>query len=159
MTLPTITRAMADTYFATTPRLSQWNALTIAEMDTFLTEAQTWLKTLCWDEKADCCGNNFDQQFTRAVSELALALHGNPTALIGGAAATNSGPIGPVKRQKLDALEIEYFEPGGGSSAASGSRFGPKAPLVLRTFPWLWDICGCWIKNSGSNQLAYRVRS
>jgi hypothetical protein len=157
MTLPTITRAMADTYFATTPRLSQWNALTIAEMDTFLTEAQTWLKTLCWDEKADCCGNNFDQQFTRAVSELALALHGNPTALIGGAAATNSGPIGPVKRQKLGDLEVEYFDPrsGGAVTTTGGSTRGP---LLLRTFPWLKEMIGCFLSNPYSS-LLYRVRS
>ena len=158
MTLPTITDAMAAAYFATTPRNAQWLAISAPEQTTSLTEAQTWLAQLCWDTAATCCGNTFDASYTRAVSELALALHSNPTTLIGTSAAS-SAATGPIKRQKLDALEIEYFEPGGSSSAASGSRFGPKAPLVLRTFPWLWDICGCWIKNAGSNQLVYRVRS
>ena len=157
MTLPVITTVEADAYFATTPRAAAWAAVT-GDPDILLTEAQTWLAALCWDETTDCCGNDFEAAYTRAVSELALALSTNPTALIGTSAASG-GATGPVKRQKLDALEIEYFEPGGSSSAASGSRFGPKAPLVLRSFPWLWDICGCWIKNSGSNQLAYRVRS
>jgi hypothetical protein len=157
MTLPTITRAMADTYFATTPRLAQWNAIVDPEKDISISEAQIWLKTLCWDEKADCCGNKFDQQFTRAVSELALSLHGNPTALIGGAPASNSGPIGPVKRQKLDALEVEYFDPrsGGAVTTTGGSTRGP---LVLRTFPWLKDIIGCFLSNPNSS-LLYRVRS
>lgn len=155
MTLPTITRAMADTYFATTPRLAQWNTLTVAEMDTYLSEAQIWLKTLCWDEKASCCGNTFDQQFTRAVSELALALHGNPTALISGSAATAA--TGPVKRQKLGDLEVEYFD--SRSSGSTATATAPKGPLVLQKFPWLKDIIGCFLTYTGSNSLIRRVRS
>jgi hypothetical protein len=157
MPLPTITRAMADTYFATTPRLAQWTAIVDTEKDISLSEAQIWLKTLCWDEEAACCGNDFNAQFTRAVSELALALHGNPTALIGTGVAS-TGTTGAVKRQKLGDLEVEFHPPTSGS-ATSGDRFGPKSPLILQKFPWLWDICGCWIKNAGSKQLAYRVRS
>ena len=156
MTLPTITRAMADTYFATTPRLAQWNAIVDTEKDISLSEAQTWLGTLCWDEKADCCGNDFNAQFTRAVSELALVLHGNPTALIPTTAVAATGPVGPVKRQKLDALEIEYFDPRSGGSISTGSS--TRGPLLLRTFPWLKDIIGCFLSNPYSS-LLYRVRS
>lgn len=155
MAIPTITRAMADTYFATTPRQPRWAAIVDPEKDTSLTEAQVWLGQLCWDEKATCCGNTFDTSYTRAVSELALAIHDNPTALISTGVST-SGPVGAVKRQKLDALEIEYFEPS--SSSASGSGGSGKGPLVLRTFPWLRDIIGCWLSNPYSS-LRYRVRS
>lgn len=157
MTLPTITDAMANTYFATTPRQAAWAAVLPADQAIALTEAQTWLGQLCWNTTADCCGASFDASYTRAVSELALALNANPTALIGTTAASTAA-TGAVKRQKLGDLEVEYFPVGSGSStsAAPGTT---KGPLVLRTFPWLRDIVGCWIRNAGSNQLAYRVRS
>ena len=157
MTLPLITTAMANTYFATTPREAQWAAITGAEQAISLTEAQTWLGQLCWDQKATCCGNTFDASYTRAVSELALALHSNPTALIGGAAATAA--LGPVKRQKLDALEVEYFDPRGSGSTATATAPTAKGPLVLQKFPWLKDIIGCWLTNTGSSNLIRRVRS
>ena len=155
MTLPTITRAMADTYFATTTRNPQWIALSTSDRDMYLGEGQIWLKALCWDEKADCCGNNFDQQFTRAVSELALALHGNPTALIGTGVA-NTGTLGAIKRQKLGDLEVEYHAPT--SATATASSGGGRGPLLLRTFPWLKEMIGCFLSNPYSS-LLYRVRS
>ena len=157
MTLPLITPAMANTYFATTPRDAQWSAIRGAEQAISLTEAQTWLGQLCWNTTADCCGNTFDASYTRAVSELALALHGNPTALIGGAAATAA--LGPVKRQKLDALEVEYFDPRGSGSTATATAPTAKGPLVLQRFPWLKDIIGCFLTNTGSSNLIRRVRS
>ena len=157
MTLPTITDAMANTYFATTPRDAQWLAISAPEQTTSLTEAQTWLGQLCWDQAATCCGNTFDASYTRAVSELALALHGNPTALIGGAAATAA--LGPVKRQKLDALEVEYFDPRGSGSTATATAPTAKGPLVLQRFPWLKEIIGCFLTNTGSSNLIRRVRS
>jgi hypothetical protein len=157
MTLPTITDAMAAAYFATTPRDAQWAAIAGAEQAVSLTEAQTWLGQLCWNTTADCCGNTFDASYTRAVSELALALHGNPTALIGGAAAPAA--LGPVKRQKLDALEVEYFDPRGSGSTATATAPTAKGPLVLQRFPWLKEIIGCFLTNTGSSNLIRRVRS
>ena len=157
MTLPLITPAMANTYFATTPRNAQWSAISSAEHAISLTEAQTWLGQLCWNTTADCCGNTFDASYTRAVSELALALHGNPTALIGGAAATAA--LGPVKRQKLDALEVEYFDPRGSGSTATATAPTAKGPLVLQKFPWLREIIGCFLTHTGSSNLIRRVRS
>jgi hypothetical protein len=140
MTLPLITDAMAAAYFAATPRNAQWLAISAPDQAISLTEAQTWLGQLCWDTAADCCGQDFPTSYTRAVSELALSLHSSPTALIGTGAATAA--TGPVKRQKLDALEVEYFD-----------------PLVLQKFPWLKDIIGCWLTNTGSQSLVRRVRS
>jgi len=155
MTLPTITSAMANTYFATTPRDAQWLAITGPEQPIVLSEAQTWMVQLCWDPAATCCGNTFDASYTRAISELALALHGNPTALIGTGAATSS--TGPVKRQKLGDLEVEYFDSRGSGSTATATA--PTGPLVLQKFPWLKDIIGCWLTNTGNKSLMRRVRS
>jgi len=155
MTLPIVTTADADSYFATTPRLVAWEA--VADPDTQIAEASTWLSALCWDEKATCCGNDFTAAYTRAVSELALALSNNPTALIGTGAGSTSA-TGAIKRQKLDVLEVEYFEPSSGS-ASTTSRYGPRAPLVLQKFGWLGDIIGCWILNTGNSNLMLRVRS
>lgn len=155
MTLPVVTTADVFNYFATTPRDAAWNAVT--DPDTQVTEAITWLSALCWDEKATCCGNDFTAAYTRAVSELALALSNNPTALIG----TGTGSIaatGAIKRQKLDVLEVEYFPAASGSTKAT-IRYGPRAPLVLQKFGWLGDIIGCWILNTGNSNLMLRVRS
>jgi hypothetical protein len=157
MTLPTITEVEAAAYFATTPRNAQWTAISGAEQAISLTEAQTWLGQLCWNPTADCCGNTFDASYTRAVSELALALHANPTALISTGAATSA--TGPVKRQKLDALEVEYFDPRGSGSTATATAPTAKGPLVLQRFPWLKEIVGCWLTNTGSQSLIRRVRS
>ena len=155
MVLPVIDIAAADNYFATSPRDAQWGVLDDIAKDAALNEAQLWLGQLCWDTTADCCGNDFTTSYTRAVSELALALNANPTALISGAAA--SGALGPVKRQKLDVLEVEYFDPrGSGSTTATPTARGP---LVLRTFPWLKDMLSCWLSGTGSSSLLYRVRS
>ena len=157
MTLPLITDAMAAAYFATTPRNAQWLAISAPDQVIALTEAQTWLGQLCWNPTADCCGNTFDASYTRAVSELALALHSNPTALISTGAATSA--TGPVKRQKLDALEVEYFDPRGSGSTATATAPTAKGPLVLQRFPWLKEIVGCWLTNTGSQSLIRRVRS
>ena len=149
---------MANTYFATTPRDAQWIAIPTTEQAISLTEAQTWLGQLCWDQKATCCGSAFDASYTRAVSELALALHGNPTALIGTGAATAA--TGPVKRQKLDALEVEYFDPRGSGSSSTATAPTAKGPLVLQRFPWLKDIIGCWLNvATGDSRVIARVRS
>jgi hypothetical protein len=155
MTLPLITDAMAAAYFAATPRNAQWLAISAPDQAISLTEAQTWLGQLCWDTAADCCGQDFPTSYTRAVSELALSLHSSPTALIGTGAATAA--TGPVKRQKLDALEVEYFDPRGSGSTATATA--PRGPLVLQKFPWLKDIIGCWLTNTGSQSLVRRVRS
>jgi hypothetical protein len=85
---------------------------------------------------------------------LALALHTSQSALIGTAAATAA--TGPVKRQKLDALEVEYFDPR--SSGATSTATAPKGPLVLQKFPWLRDLLKCYA-DLGGNSLMRRVRS
>ena len=153
--LPVVTIPDATAYFVTTPRSAEWAALT--DQQVWLNESQRYLGQLCWNTTADCCGKPFDASYTRAVSELALALHSNPAALIGGAAATAA--LGPVKRQKLDALEVEYFDPRGSGSTATATAPTARGPLVLQHFPWLKEIIGCFLINTGSSNLLRRVRS
>jgi hypothetical protein len=166
----------ASAYFANTFNAAAWNAIPAPEQTIALAEATKWLDTLCWyGDKCDpaqamswprkidatnCCDaatcTTLPPAMIQAVAELALALHRNPTALISGSVATAA--TGAVKRQKLGDLEVEYFDPrsAGASTAAPGTT---KGPLLLRTFPWLRDLIGCWVAHSGANQLAYRVRS
>jgi hypothetical protein len=165
----------ANTYFAKTFNAAAWTAIPDADKTIALTEASKWLETLCWKgEKCDpaqamawprkidatgCCASAvctaLPPAIVQATAELALALHRNQTALISGAASTAA--TGPIKRQKLDALEVEYFDPRstGVSTAAPGTT---KGPLLLRTFPWLRELLGCYAE-MGGNQLVYRVRS
>lgn len=147
MTLPIVTSAEVFNYFVDTSRAAAWNAVT--DPDVFVAEANTWLGQLCFDTTKDCCGNDFTASYTRAISELALALSQNPTALIGGAVTASTGAI---KRQKLDVLEVEYFDAASSSAGASTATAG-KGPTVLRVFPWLRDIIGCWYTGSANRQI------
>ena len=148
MTLPVIDTVAADAYFSGTVREAAWAAVT--DPDAQLTEANAWLAALCWDETKNCCGNDFTAAYTRAASELALALSGNPTALIGASSSSTA-----IKRAQLGGLSVEYFE-----AAAGAKSVSPKAPAVIRAFPWLMDILGCWLKTpTGDSRIIARVRS
>jgi hypothetical protein len=151
--LPTVDIAAADAYFATTSRDALWQAIT--DKDIWLNEAKGWLGQLCYDTTKDCCGNDFNAAYTRAVSELALALQQSPAAIV---SAAGSSPSQLVRRQKLGDLEVEYQAPTAGT--AVGNRYGPNAPLVLQRFPWLGDVLSCWLKTpTGSARIIARVRS
>ena len=139
MALPVVTVTQADDYFLKTPRNAEWAAVTDHQI--WLNEAQKYLGQLCYDEDADCCDRVFADEWTAAVSELALALSKNPTAIIGGTAST--GATGAVKSQKLGDLQQDYYDVKDGQS--SGSKYGPQAPKVLQAFPWLGDFLGCWL--------------
>jgi hypothetical protein len=148
MTLPVIDTVAADAYFAGTVREAAWVAVT--DPDAQLTEANAWLAALCWDETKNCCGNDFTDAYTRAASELALALSGNPTALIGAGSSSTA-----IKRAQLGGLSVEYFE-----AAAGAKSVSPKAPAVIRAFPWLLDVLGCFLKTpTGDSRIIARVRS
>ena len=84
-----------------------------------------------------------------------MALHTNPTAIIG---APSSGTTGEVKSQKLGDLSIEFYQAREG--ATSTGLVGSKAPLILQRFPWLFDALHCWIHGSwGSSGVINRYRS
>ena len=145
MTLPVVTVPDATTYFLTTPRNAEWVALT--DQQIWLNESQRYLGQLCFDQTADCRGKTFADAWTGAVSELALALSKNPTAVIGSGASTSA-----VKRNKLGDLEQEFFEP-----ANSESKVSSSAPLILQAFPWLTDWLGCWLQTpTGSSRILSR---
>jgi len=155
VTLPTITPAMADAYFLTTPRNADWNAATDHQI--WLNEANRWLGALCFDQGKDCCGRSFDAAYTEAISELALALSKSPTALVGGG-ASSGGASGAVKRNQLGDLVQEFYDVKDG--AATTTKYGPNSPLVLQRFPFLGDVIGCWLNvSTGGSRIIARVRS
>ena len=139
MTLPVVTVTQAGDYFLKTPRNAEW--VVVTDHQIWLNEAQKYLGQLCFDTERDCCGRLFADEWTAAVSELALALSKNPNAIIGSGAT--AGASGLVKRQKLGDLEVEYdnFQ----WQAAVTGKYGPQAPKVLQAFPWLGDFLGCWL--------------
>ena len=154
MTLPVITVAQADAYFLTTPRSAAWAA--VADQQIQLNEANRWLGALCFDQTRDCCGRVFADAYTEAVSELALALSQNPTALIGGVAV--SSVTGALKKNQLGELSQEFYDVKDAATVAT--KYGPNAPLVLQRFPWLGDTVGCWLNvATGSSRIIARVRS
>jgi hypothetical protein len=184
MALPTATSylsvADADAYFAASFNNAAWTALTQAEKEIALQEATRWLETLCYGgDKCDaaqplkwprcnieCCGVTADcgsipPALVQATAELALALHKNPTAIIGGGSGGVGAATGPVKRQKLDALEVEYFDPRTVTTSSTPTHVSPTDPLVIQTFPWLKDLLKCWAEftSSTGSGLVYRVRS
>jgi hypothetical protein len=149
VTLPVVTVAQADAYFLTTPRSAAWAA--VADQQIQLNEANRWLGALCFDQTRDCCGRVFADAYTEAISELALALSANATAIIGAA-----GTGDKIKRAQLGSLSVEYSDAG----ASTTSRYGPRAPYVLQRFPWLGDVLGCWLNvPTGSSRIIARVRS
>jgi hypothetical protein len=99
---------------------------------------------------ADC--TTLPPAIVQATAELALALHQNKTAIIGGSSSS-----GAIRRAQLGGLSVEYFEGGAGSA----SKYGANAPLLLQRFPWLGDLLGeCYMDGSfGRSRIIARVRS
>lgn len=162
ITLTPIQASTADPYFAATPRNAQWSALTPADKDIFLGEAFRLLNQICYDQEADCCGGTFEDMWIISNCELALALSQNPTAVLGGGVSINTGTTGAIKKNQLGDLIQEYYDVKDGQSVSTGGRFGPKAPLVLQKFDWIWDLLGCYMLNihvQGGGGLMLRVRS
>jgi hypothetical protein len=154
MTLPTITPAMADAYFLTTPRNADWNAA--KDHQIWLNEANRWLGALCFDQTRSCCNRVFDAAYTEAISELALALSKSPTALVGGVAV--SSVTGALKKNQLGELSQEFYDVKDAATVAT--KYGPNAPLVLQRFPFLGDVIGCWLNvATGGSRIIARVRS
>lgn len=143
-TIPVVTAAEADPYMATTARNPAWLAIDAVLRDNLLIEAQRWLKDLCPNPDAEGCCGVFDDAWTAAVSELALAIYQNPTAIISGASTAQ------VKRVKLGDLEQEFFQT---LLYGQARRYGPKAPLVLQAFPWLGDLLGCWLPSTSARTI------
>ena len=151
MTLPVVTVPDATTYFLTTPRNAEWVALT--DQQIWLDESQRYLKQLCVDETADCCGMTFAEAWTATVSEVALALSKDSTAVIGGGAVTSTQ--GAIKSQKLGDLQQDFYDTKSGQETTT--KYGKNAPMILQKFPWIGDLLGCYMTGSyGSSRILSR---
>ena len=154
----------ASAYFANTLFDAQWTALSADVKAQALITATQWLETLSfvgtavtttqrlqWPREATSSagivndGTSIPKELLAAQAELALGLATTPTALTGAIGSTTS--TGPAKRQKLDALEVEYFAP-----------WSPDTGALLQRFRWLRPMVATWLVNA-SPQLAQRVRS
>ena len=151
MTAPVVTVPDATAYFATTPRSAEWTAVTTQQ--TWLDESQRYLKQICVDEKADCCGMTFAEAWTATVSEVALALSKDPSAVIGGGAVISTQ--GAIKSQKLGDLQQDFYDVKSGQEVTT--KYGKNAPIILRKFPWIGDLFGCYMTGSyGSSRVISR---
>ena len=151
MTAPVVTVPDATAYFATTPRSAEWAAVTTQQI--WLDESQRYLKQLCVDETADCCGMTFAEAWTATLSEVALALSKDSTAVIGGGAVTSTQ--GAIKSQKLGDLQQDFYDTKSGQETTT--KYGKNAPMILQKFPWISDLFGCYMTQSyGSSRVISR---
>jgi hypothetical protein len=142
-----IVTADADAYMAATLKAADWAALTSTQKGQALKSAQDALRTLRWcTDETTCCGKELDASYTAAASELALVLFSNSRAVLG---AANQLPTPVVKRQKFAVFEEEFFDPGAvvAQVLPRDRRVGSHSPTVLRLYPWLLDLIGCWVSH------------
>ena len=152
MTAPVVTVPDADAYFLATPRNADWLAIP-TNHQLWLNESQKYLRQICVDETADCCGMTFAAAWVSTVSEVALALSKAPSAVIGGGAVTST--TGAIKEQKLGDLMQSYYDTKSGQAATV--KYGKNAPIILQKFPWISDLFGCYMTGSyGSSRILSR---
>jgi hypothetical protein len=136
---------------ATTLKADAWAALSSTQKGQALKSAQDALRTLKWcTDETTCCGNQLISNYTAAASELALVLFNDNTAVFG---AADQLPVPVVKREKLGDLEQEFFAPDITRNIRvlpSDGRVGRYSPTVLRLYPWLLDLIGCWVDRQNS---------
>ena len=152
MTAPVVTVPDADAYFLATPRNADWLAIP-TNHQLWLNESQKYLRQICVDETADCCGMTFAAAWVATVSEVALALSKAPSAVIGGGAVTSTQ--GAIKSQKLGDLQQDFYDTKSGTEATA--KYGKNAPIILRKFPWIGDLLGCYMTQGyGSSRVISR---
>ena len=150
--LPVVTVPGADAYFLTTPRNADWLAIP-TNHQIWLNESQKYLGQLCLDQSADCCGMTFAEAWTATLSEVALALSKDSTAVIGGGAVTSTQ--GAIKSQKLGDLQQDFYDTKSGQETTA--KYGKNAPMILQKFPWIGDLLGCYMTGSyGSSRILSR---
>jgi hypothetical protein len=172
--------AEAEAIAVTLPGGAEWIANTTdTEREFSLINATRWLETLeyigerCqptqrlkWPrlgKKAICDGVQADCTFIpypikEAEVILAIKYTDSPSSFPG-AGGGDTAPSGTfVKRQKLDALEIEYAQ---FNSNTSTSCDDCNNPVLIQAFDWLDDLLGCWVYiiPSGAGRIIGRVRS
>lgn len=149
--------ADADAYMASTLKASAWAALSATEKSQALKSAQDALRTLRWcTDEAECCGKQLATSYAAAASELALVLFGNNAAVLG---AANQLPVPVVKREQFDVFSQEFFDPSAIAQVLpKDKRVGSHSPTVLRLYPWLLDLIGCWIDRGSGETLVPMFR-
>jgi hypothetical protein len=127
-----------------TLKAADWAALSTLEKEQALNSAQSALRTLRWcTDEETCCGKQLVSQYTAAAAELALVLFSNRTAVIG---APTQLPEPVVKRSEFDVFEREFFDPNVIAQVLpKDGRVNKLSPTVLRLYPWLLDLIGCWV--------------
>ena len=157
--------AFADAYAANTQWDAEWQAFTVDERTAALITATSWLETMAWSGDkctpatqrlswprsgvtcqgltATCLMIPYEVQ--TAQVELAFQFAKNPNLMLG---ATGTSITGEVKRQKLDVLEVEYFQSGGGV-VNTGTKLTDQVPWLLA---WL----GCWVGGNVGQIRLYR---
>ena len=170
----------ADAIFGNSLQNSEWAALTTAQKQSALMaateslEVLTFLGDRCtpaandstveqalqWPRKnASCKGvkttaTAMPLPIRQACTQLALALHKDSDAIIGGGA--NNETKGSLKVQQLGELKQEFYDVKEGASI----KVDASAPIVLQKFPWLVDVLNCWLIGSfGASKVLLRVRS
>jgi hypothetical protein len=163
-----VTLAEADAYAANQQWEATWLAFTDDQRNAALITATSWLQTLDWSgtkcnpasddvtlrQRLDwprsgvtCEGTTasctmIPWEVQTAQVELAFQFAQDPNLILG---STGGSTPGPVKRQKLDVLEVEYYEGGAGASIGSGN--------LLTQVPWLANWLGCWYGNGTRGQV------
>ena len=161
MSLPTTTsyvsRADANTYFATSFNDAAWTALSDAQKDLALQvatrnlETLQWYGTKCesdqalqWPREVAADGScdatvctTIPNQLVEATCELALKLHANQSIYIDGPETTTTGTY--VSKERIGELEVEYDEYDGAKNVSTG-------PKIIVLFPWLKDLLRCYAK-------------
>lgn len=157
--------AFADAYAENAQWGSTWLALTADARNLALITATGWLETLQWPGtrcnldtpqrlawpreditcdgiKAACTAIPYEVQ--TATVELAYQFSQDSSLMLD----STGGKDAQVRRQKLDVLEVEYFE----NASSSGSKGGDLYSQV----PWLKNWLGCWAGGQSGQFRVYR---
>lgn len=163
-----VTLVEANAYAANQQWETAWLAFTDDQRNAALITATSWLQTLSWGGTK--CSPSSDDPMLRqrldwprsdltcdgtaasctmipwevrtAQIELAYQFAQNPNLMLG---STGVSVAGEVKRQKLDVLEVEYFQSGSGA-VVTGATLTDKVPWLI---PWL----GCWAGGGSRGQI------
>ena len=73
--------------------------------------------------------------------------------MIGGGAVTSTQ--GAIKSQKLGDLQQDFYDTKSGQETTA--KYGKNAPIILRKFPWIGDMLGCYMTQGyGSSRVISR---